>query len=191
MDLEPEDIDAVFDEYDTDHSNTISYAEYKRLVWHHRHLYSGPGVNTVTLLMLYEAITFTTVVLLVLLNGYFNVGPPAFWESSSNFVWYSFNVMLYGPEEPVVRLTLYFGIAIGSVVSFLPFLIFKIPMLGRALIRIPPTGYDQAGNLRPTLTSHQKLTKARKEKEAGKYAGKRHMGAFFHRASAVSPLRQV
>mmetsp|Transcript_15828 Transcript_15828/g.33829 ORF Transcript_15828/g.33829 Transcript_15828/m.33829 type:complete len:108 (-) Transcript_15828:946-1269(-) len=79
---------------------------------------------------------------------------------------------MYGPEEPIVRETLFFGLALGALVSFGPFLIFKLPLLGPALIKLKPTGYDEAGNVRPVLTRAQKAAKAEMERKRSESANK-------------------
>uniref|UniRef100_A0A7S0IUM2 EF-hand domain-containing protein n=1 Tax=Calcidiscus leptoporus TaxID=127549 RepID=A0A7S0IUM2_9EUKA len=170
-----EEIEELLSAYDHDRSGGLEWPEFRELGLRLKHHVRVPEVNMMTKLLLFEAITFSTTVLVVILNGWLHIGPEEFWAASPHFFAYVLNVMLYGPEEPVVRMTIYFGTALGSLLSFWPFLVFKFPLVGQALLKVKATGYDQAGNVRPVLTRMQRETKAERirREEWQRYKGKR------------------
>jgi len=70
--------------------------------------------------------------------------------------------------------TLYYMKMVYGLLSF-PFLIFRLPLLGRGLVRALPTAYDQSGALVPKLTSALMKKKKKLDDRARAKAQERHI----------------
>jgi len=61
--------------------------------------------------------------------------------------------------DPIERRLLWYTSTYGIAFGTAPFLFFKLPVLGDALLRLLPTGYDRSGALRLEMTSAEMLMK--------------------------------
>lgn len=72
-------------------------------------------------------------------------------------------------SHPLAQRYFYLHLCIVGLVCGLPYLAFKIPVIGPSLLGVKPTGYDQAGNVRPLMTRAEIQAKwAKEEKQAAK-----------------------
>ena len=121
-------------------------------------------VTMVTKLMLWEATAFMLVFSYFLHDMYSYVGPQPLWDSSDRY--YRHGGPLVGAIAYAwfcccdglllhwqVRTAFYAMIASGSMLAYLPFLVVKIPLVGKRLFRpMVVTAYDRAGVLHKKMS---------------------------------------
>ena len=132
------------------------------------------SVDTLTRLMLWEATAMCLIIAFTLKDLYLRVGPTALWERSeqysqlgvlSQFLAYFFFVwsdgLLFHWQAATATYCL---VAVGSLLSFFPFLVVKIPLIGSKLLKMPKkTAYDRAGGLRPVMSRKEAYDKWMRE----------------------------
>ena len=70
---------------------------------------------------------------------------------------------------------MYTMIAVGSLFSYLPFLVVNIPLLGRKILgSIPKTAYDRAGNLRVVMSRSDAFKKWKREQARTRQISRKH-----------------
>ena len=120
-------------------------------------------IAPLTWLMLWEASAMSSVMLLSLYDLYNRIGPDELLEESALYDFdtlgitrfIAFVVLVFSDGLLLhwqVRSATYFMLAWGSLITYWPFLVVKIPLLGSKLLKTTAkTAYDQAGGLRHML----------------------------------------
>uniref|UniRef100_A0A7S4B455 EF-hand domain-containing protein n=1 Tax=Chrysotila carterae TaxID=13221 RepID=A0A7S4B455_CHRCT len=154
----PEEMEAFFKQADVDKSGALDWEEFKRLGRKVKELALHQRRHTYILakLMIWEALSTSTFVLVMIVFAYMCIGPREFYDVAPDFPRYVILVMTSGMLQWKIRLAMYFLISFAVLLSFWPFALFKMPVFGPALIRVRPTAYDMAGNTRRLLTSIQR-----------------------------------
>ena len=65
--------------------------------------------------------------------------------------------------SPLERKLLWFWSTIGVFACTLPFVLFKLPVLSKSLLRLEQSGYDQSGKLRLVMSPGAMFTKYEEE----------------------------
>lgn len=141
-------------------------------------------VGMLTKLFVFESFVFGVISLLFVLDLYLRVGPASLLEKARapptllGYVlpmplpefWVFFGLVLSDGLllHWEVRYAMYTCVAVGSLLAHGPFLVVKIPLIGRKLIGsgVKTTAYDREGNLRPAMSRALAFKKFKAEEEA-------------------------
>ena len=127
-------------------------------------------VSPLTWLMLWDASCWTTLLVFSLASLHARVGPDELLGQASHeyYAWDGLGIaqflawawMIFSDGLLLhwrVRSAIYFMLALGALVTYWPFLLIKVPLLGAKLLKVTAkrTAYDRAGELREVLGPKQ------------------------------------
>ena len=85
------------------------------------------------------------------------------------------------------RRALFVVMTMFALICGAPYLIFNVPLIGPSLLGVEPTGYDQAGNVRPQMTLSEMNEKwdLEEQAQAQSRGPNLHQIAYVHRHKAT------